>query len=70
MRYFELAVRLALINEQMTEIVEGAITDTLEQVFFGQDNDILTQITIMDFIPELAKKPWAAQVLAKSNFLP
>lgn len=65
-RYFELLVRLCLLSETISACLEEIAIKVFKKFF---EYDILTQITIMDFINEMSKKPWTSMILAKSDFL-
>lgn len=65
-RYFELAVQIALISEPLSEAVKNCI-DIVLQKFFQQD--ILTQISVMDLVRLLGKKMWTSLLLVNNNFI-
>lgn len=68
-RYFELAVNLAVQDSILVPIASAAIEHVLNQQFFVSD-DILFQLSLMDFVVKIGHKEWSSHILGKNNFLP
>lgn len=67
-RIFELVVRIASTSEKLCGHLAKPI---ISQVFldFFEFLDILTQVTIMDFVVILCKSPYGVNVMNESGFL-
>jgi hypothetical protein len=61
-RFFELTIQISLLSEDVyTAVSKDALIVVLENFF---SLDALTQISIMDFIVNIDKMPWAGDVFA------
>ena len=61
-RFFELAVRLSCLSEQIFTQITYQPIQTAFNTYFGLD--ILTQMALLDFLPLFTKLPWTAQLVA------
>lgn len=69
-RFFEVAVRLAVASESLCQEVSKPIIHEVFLDFFGQlSSDILTQVTIMDFVVKLSESPFGIKLMNESDFI-
>ena len=61
-RFFELAVRMSCLSEPIfTQITYQPIQATFDMYF---ELDVLTQMSLLDYMPLFTKLPWTAQLVA------
>lgn len=67
-RFYELAVELALKSPMLCQSVARPIITQVFQDFF-QTMDLLTQVTIMDFVVKLTENENGVYLMNESNFI-
>ena len=67
-RIFELAVELTLLSANLYEKVAKPVIALAFSDFFEM-NDLLSQISIMDFVVKLSESPISVASLSESNFI-
>jgi hypothetical protein len=69
-RFFEVAVNVALTSDQLAQNVSAPIVSQVFEDFFTYlSSDILTQVTIMDFVVKLSESPHGLKLLNQSDFI-
>lgn len=69
-RFFEVSVNLALSSESLSQTISRPILHIVFSDFFDSlKSDILTQVTIMDFVVKLSESPHGIKLLNESDFI-
>ena len=69
-RFFEVSVNLALSSESLAQKVSRPIVHVVFEDFFTSlSSDILTQVTIMDFVVRLSESTHGIKLLNEYNFI-
>ena len=69
-RFFELAVEIALVSGRLCQQISKPVIAHVFSDFFGCfKEDILTQVTIMDFVVKLSESPHGVKVMNESAFI-
>lgn len=68
-RYFELAVDLACSSYNLcTQVAKGLVAQVFSD-FFDADMDMLTQVTLMDFVVKLSENETGVHLMNESSFV-
>ena len=69
-RFFELAVSLALASDRLCQSISKPVISQVFADFFDRfKEDILTQVTIMDFVVKLSESPYGVKIMNESGFI-